>query len=110
MMTLFLVAIFPGPHDPSTCEGGILEHDPEKLQPFRRRSCSRINEMRARCDVPDASCSGGRRERATRRAAAAEKDPLGDQKFSLNRLAPRCDQSASRPMTAPTKEHGRNTP
>jgi hypothetical protein len=27
-----------------------LEHDPEKLQTFRTRSCSKINEMRARCD------------------------------------------------------------
>src|SRR5580704_7292712 len=26
------------------------EHDPEKLQTFRTRSCSRINEMRARCE------------------------------------------------------------
>src|SRR5215813_13750024 len=25
-----------------------LEHDPEKLQTFRTRSCSKINEMRAR--------------------------------------------------------------
>src|SRR5262249_46296592 len=28
----------------------ITEHDPEKVQTFRTRSCSRINEMRARCD------------------------------------------------------------
>jgi hypothetical protein len=27
-----------------------LEHDPEKLQTFRTRSCSKINEVRARCD------------------------------------------------------------
>src|SRR5579872_6071871 len=27
-----------------------FEHDPEKLQTFRTRSCSRINEMRAECD------------------------------------------------------------
>jgi hypothetical protein len=25
----------------------LLEHDPEKLQTFRTRSCSKINEMRA---------------------------------------------------------------
>jgi uncharacterized membrane protein YfcA len=28
----------------------VLEHDPEKLQTFRTRSCSKINKMRARCD------------------------------------------------------------
>src|SRR5215469_4823492 len=48
-----------------------LEHDPEKLQTFRTRSCSRINEIRARCDSTlIASCSSDSCHQACRPAVS----------------------------------------